>query len=234
MDFWLDKGMSDYDSLGSQLFCVTLWNIWKAMNMVVFNNDKFVPLKVENDARDWVCDFNKSNLGLKVNRVVLRTEIMENEFSGMKKIFVDARCFNDGTIALGCVMKNAERGVFFSTTKRLPMETNPSVAETLAVRWALMLAVDFKLPVVLILSYVLSVVDCINQVSSVAVLEPIALDCLNLIKKFQIATLLYVNRVCNLEAHNLVDLGHRLGSRTRMGVSPSNFIRNLVPVISVS
>lgn len=66
------------------------------------------------------------------------------------------------------------------------MEYDPLVAEALAVRWALSIAVDFKLYSVVLFSDALTVVDCINQVEQVAILDPIALDCVNLFQSFSV------------------------------------------------
>lgn len=234
IEFWLEKVLNDGNSLGTQLFCVTLWKIWNTRDWVLFNDEKFVPPKVALDVRDWVYEYNKSNPEKKASRGALRTEEMVSEDSGLSKIYVDAACFNDCTIAMGCVMKNIERGVFFSASQKLSMGTSSSVAEAMAVRWALKLAKDLHIPSVMIQSDALEVVDCNNQVSSVAVLEPLVLDCLNLLKSFQFATLLYVNRSHILEAHNLVGLGYMLGSRTWLGYPSSDLIRDNVTSVSPS
>lgn len=91
--------------------------------------------------------------------------------------------FSDGTIAMGCVMKNHDQGIFYSATNRVVMDVDPTVAEAFAIRWDLSIAKDFKLQNILLFSDAINVVDCINKLSVVATIELYVVDCMTLVKQ---------------------------------------------------
>lgn len=130
--------------------------------MAAFNEEKCIPRKIVEEARDWVYAFNKFNRVHNSIRSIQREEMEEKKCSAMTKIYVNIGCFDDGTIAMGCVMKMQENGTFFSATKRMFVEADPTLAEALTVRWTLKLAMDLKFPNVIIHSDALTVVDCFN------------------------------------------------------------------------
>lgn len=62
------------------------------------------------------------------------------------------------------------------------MQVDPSMDEALAVRWALKLALDLHLRIMMFHSDVVVMEDKININSSIADLEPIVIDCRTLLK----------------------------------------------------
>ncbi|XP_058764138.1 uncharacterized protein LOC131637556 [Vicia villosa] len=219
--FWLDKMLNSGDPYVSQLFSVILWKIWFYRNRVIFKKEDFVPHKVVHEAMDWIQEYNVSNPPKGVHRLAAVGDENGNTKPGFTSVYVDAGCFEDGTVAMGCVMKGTDKGVFFSATKKQSMNVDPSMAEALALRWALKMAVEFSIKQAVFFSDALSVVDCINRISFSAVMDPIIGDCLDLLNCFSSAICVYVSRVYNTDAHNLVSIGHRLGSRTWLGLPSS-------------
>ncbi|XP_058763410.1 uncharacterized protein LOC131636801 [Vicia villosa] len=217
LDYWIDKMLNVGDSYGSQLFSVILWKLWSWRNRVVFKKEVFIPQQVVNEATEWIHEYNISNPGKGEHRAIGMVEGSEGAKHATTMVHVDAGCFEDGTIAMGCVMKEANRGVFLSATRKIAMDVDPSMAEALALRWALQTAVDLKITEAVFHSDAMSVVDCINRLSFNAVLEPIIVDCLGLLESFSSAVCLYISRNCNMDAHKLVGIGHRVGSRTWLG-----------------
>ncbi|XP_058774363.1 uncharacterized protein LOC131648640 [Vicia villosa] len=217
IDYWIDKMLNVGDSYGSQLFSVILWKMWSWRNRVVFNKEAFNPQQVVNEAIEWIHDYNTSNLGKGGHRTAVTVEGFEGVNNETMMVHVDTGCFEDGTIAMGCVMKEASKGVFLSATRKQAMEVDPTMAEALALCWALKTVVDLKITKAVFHSDAMSVVDCINRISFDAVLEPIIVDCLELLESFSAAVCLYISRTCNMDAHNLVGIGHKMGSRTWLG-----------------
>ncbi|XP_058725683.1 uncharacterized protein LOC131596977 [Vicia villosa] len=183
-DSWLEKVLCDGDVLGSQIFCVTLWKIWHHRNMVIFNNGRFDPQLVAEEAKDWVLDFNKSNPVQKPSRS--QQDLVKEDDIGndLVRISVDAEAY--------------------------------------AIRWALSIARSLSIHKIIILSDALLVVDSINQVSTVAVLEPYVVDCQVLLSSFSESTVIFVRRDGNHDAHQLVGLGHNLGARSWLGFPSSS------------
>lgn len=64
VDWWLERILGEGDQYETQLFCVTLWKIWHHRNSVIFNNCRFFPQAVADEAQDWLFEFNKSRPGL--------------------------------------------------------------------------------------------------------------------------------------------------------------------------
>ncbi|XP_058741777.1 uncharacterized protein LOC131614170 [Vicia villosa] len=133
VDYWMEKVLCDGDVLGSQFFCVILWKIWHHRNLVVFNNSRFSPQLVAEEAKDWVLDFNKSAPIKKSNRRQHAWAEEDGAGNEMVRIFVDAGVFRDGSIAMGCVMKGNAGDIFYSATNRILMEADPTVAEAFAI-----------------------------------------------------------------------------------------------------
>lgn len=57
-------------------------------------------------------------------------------------------------------------------------------------------------------------VDCVNMIKACTILEPIALDYIMLLKNFAEASVLFVGKNLNVEAHHLLGISNVLGSRS--------------------
>ncbi|CAK8571737.1 unnamed protein product [Lathyrus sativus] len=119
-----------------------------------------------------------------------------------------------GFVSLGCIIKDPTSNIFLAASKRFPSVTNPANAELLAIRWAFLLAKELNLKSFVFQSDAQVVVDCINDFVFIADLDSVVADCKLLMKDFDSVTLMFINRLCNLDAHHMVGIGKSFGFRT--------------------
>ena len=125
----------------------------------------------------------------------------------------------DGYTTWGCVFKNQSGDISMAVCKKESIVTDPCRTEALGVRWCLQLARDQGLQNLEIQTDALVVADCISSKSSNANLDPIIVDCVELLNTFVLASVCYIGRENNGEAHKLVGIAKLVGSRTWMGYS---------------
>jgi hypothetical protein len=217
---WILTWLTCEDHFGSQVFCATLWKLWFERNQVVFKQKPFNPLEVARCAADFVADFNQSN------PVSQRTGNMQQiQALNSSEVFdciaqVDAGCFPDGYTTWGCVFKNQAGDISMATCKKENIVTDPCMAEALGVRWCLQLARNQGMQSVQIQTDALVVAECILGKRTNASLEPIIVDCIELLNSFNVAAVCYIGRQNNIEAHKLVGIAKHVGSKTWMGHVP--------------
>lgn len=91
--------------------------IWFYRNQVVFNAGKFIPSIVATKDMEIVQEFNGANLGLKWRKKVVTLGDIPNNLKGHTMIHIDACCFNDGTMAMGCVLSDSSGDIILSASK---------------------------------------------------------------------------------------------------------------------
>lgn len=121
---------------------------------------------------------------------------------------------SDGIVSLGCVLKDPTTNIFLAASNRLSSHVDASTIEILVIWWCLKLAKELKIESFTLQSDALVLVDCINGVDFSTALDPIVNDCKLLLGAFNDATLMYVSRDINVNAHQMVGVGKFLGSRT--------------------
>lgn len=110
------------------------------------------------------------------------------------------------------------------------MMVEPLVVEFLAISWCLGVSMEMKLDRILLQYDALEAVDCINGYQHISAVEHIAEDCRLVLKSFKFAVVIFIPRNLKVDAHNLVELGKRIDSRTWLGSYPmeihvvSNFL----------
>lgn len=162
----------------------------------------------------------QGNLTAKVNETQVRDWAEASKFGSMKVIQVDAGCFVDGFTYFGCVFKDKDSKVEFAACHKEFISVKLALVEILALRWCLQLALDLRLDRIVVQSDTLSVVDWVNFVHPQVVLELVAQDVRLLLRSFCEASVMFVSRKCNLNAHNFVGLGKQLGFRSWLGNPP--------------
>ncbi|XP_045830934.1 uncharacterized protein LOC123922244 [Trifolium pratense] len=193
---WILKWMVCQDPLGVQLFCTLLWKFWAGRNAVIFNGWQMDPTWLALDAMNFVHEFNEANPS-RNRRVQVSQEISEpSRSTSMNSIFVDA-----------------------GACKREDITAEPLLAEALGVRWVLQVATDQGINSVSIYSDTAHVVNFINKRSNFAAINLIAQECRNLMAGLTNASVMFVSRTQNCDAHNLASLAKVVGSRTWIGVS---------------
>ncbi|XP_058784773.1 uncharacterized protein LOC131659623 [Vicia villosa] len=216
---WLESTLSCGDDFSVQLLCTLMHKIWRARNCLLYQNKASDPIKVAAEALDSVLEFNKWNPVLSAKRKLTSQE--EHMPQDVHVLQVDAGSFPTGFVAFGCVIKDPNGTGILAACKKDMLSIDPLVAEILGIRWSLQLAKSLNLERILVQSDCLNAVDCINSVVHFAVLEPIAIDCRSLLGSFAVASVMFIKRSCNVEAHSLVGIGNSLGSRTWLGGVPS-------------
>lgn len=109
---------------------------------------------------------------------------------------------------LGCVIKDNEKRVVLSASKKTESFMEPSIAEVLALRWGIQVAMELKLKTILVHSYAIIMVDYVNMIKVCVVLEPITLDCIVFLKNFAEASVMFVGRNLNVEVRHLIGIGN--------------------------
>lgn len=67
---------------------------------------------------------------------------------------------------------------------------------------------ELKLKMILVHSYAIIMVNCVNMIKVCAVLEPITLDCIVFLKNFAEASVMFVGRNLNVEVCHLIGIGN--------------------------
>lgn len=219
---WLLHWLSCKNHFAIQVFCTTLWKIWYARNQSLFKNQKPEPHVTAADGLDFVLEFNKASPCKKVLRQ--QNPAAENDpvYRGFNVIQVDAGCYVNDLVALGCVIKNQADDVILSASNRESIAADPATAEALAIRWSLQKTQELNLDRVLVQSDALVVVDCLNDINFSAALEPLISYCKLIMSSFSQCTVMFISRNLNLDAHHMVGVGNLVGSKTWMDLISRN------------
>ncbi|XP_058759872.1 uncharacterized protein LOC131633172 [Vicia villosa] len=214
VNFWIQSVLEGIDVHSVQLFCACLYKIWAARNVVVFQGKAVCPIAVAGGAFDcaqdfvrWPPDPDGKNL----------SSSARSAFSFPQDVYVaqvDAGLTEAGDTVFGCTFKDPFGKMLMAASKKEHILVDPSIAELLAIRWCILLAADLKMNKIVFQSDALVVVDCINSISCNASLDPIAAECRLLLSSFSFSSVMFIPRVCNSDAHNVVLLGKAYGSRT--------------------
>lgn len=124
-------------------------------------------------------------------------------------------------ITFGCVVKDHNQQVIVVACLKKNLCVVPCLAEMLAIRWSLNLVKGLGCNKVLIQPDSSSTVDCINSVMSITNFDHIALDCRVLLNSFSMASVTFLSRLYNVDAHHMACLAKTVGSRTWCGCLPS-------------
>ncbi|XP_058778794.1 uncharacterized protein LOC131652829 [Vicia villosa] len=204
-----------------QLQCTFLWKIWNARNNCVFNGKREDPARVAFDTAEVIREFNHANPELARKKKISTADQISSPEVGVSIVQVDAGCYDNGTMAMGCVVKVEGMRVSLSACRREQLLVNPTVAEAMAIRWALSLMQSIHLDNAVLQSDALSVIDSIWGLSYIADLEPIVADCKHLLACFRNVTVSFVGRSGNVDAHHMVGVGRTLGNKTWIGCIPT-------------
>ncbi|XP_058787163.1 uncharacterized protein LOC131661587 [Vicia villosa] len=211
---WLQTVLSCCDDGYVQFICFCLYKIWDTRNLGVFQNKRCCPIAVASGAVECVQEFRRANPvnGKKASVTVRR--LGETFPLDVHIAQVDAGITWNGEAVFGCLFKSHSLVFLLAASKKESIEVEASLAEMMAIRWCIQLAVELKLDKVVFQSDAQVVVDCINSIISIAVLEPLAAECRSLLSGVTFGSVIFIPRSCNSEAHNIVSLGKLYGSRT--------------------
>ncbi|CAI8584877.1 unnamed protein product [Vicia faba] len=207
------------------------------VKQILFSSPLSYRVPTDCDIKDWLLDI--LSCGDKIKDPVRVVDdaligVAEKWPKDVHTIQVDAGVSPDRSIVFGGVIQVCEMKIIIAASKEVS-RTDTVVAEMLAIRWSLGIAKDLKLDRVLLQSDALGAVDCINGYQSIAVIDHIAEDCRVLLSSFNFASVMFIPRTSNADAHNLVGIGKRTGSRTWLGFYPKEVpdVTNCILISSV-
>lgn len=214
------------------MVCIILWKIWNAINLWVFKNEAPAPDLVARSAMGYMLDFNKSNPCLTVRKKPAKTSDVLNCPKVFHTIHVNDECFPNDYVVWRYVIKDNEKRVALSASNKIESSTGLSAAEALAIRWEIQVVVKLKLKRILVHSDAFILVDRVNMIKTYAILEPITLDCTMLLKNFAEASVLFVGRKLNAEAHHLIEIDNVICYKTWLRFIPTfNYAPNLCSIV---
>jgi ribonuclease HI len=232
LNCWLLEWFTCSDKLGTQLFCTILWKFWFARNQFIFKGFPIDPVRLAQTALQFVQDFNIANLKSRPSQAATRERNTSTPPLRQFSMFVDAGCFSNAQTGWGLVLKDHSGVVIWSACRRDDIEVTPILAEALGLRWAIQTAISQGIQCISFACDALEVVNCVNTKSVVASIDPIIIDCKNLLENIPSVMVYHVPRELNREAHNLASLAKNVGSSTWMGNAPSNLVSiSVVPAI---
>lgn len=157
---WLDDIFKKKDFNLGQVVAIFLWKIWKVRNFVTFKEAKPDPCAVALDIWNVVNEetYLCTIAGARGNPNVSNASRPKGWV-----VQTDVGCFDEGIISFGCVICDPTASIFLAATKRLSSVSNPAVAESMAIYWALQVAKDLGIKEFVLQSDALTVVDCIND-----------------------------------------------------------------------
>ncbi|KAL2944065.1 hypothetical protein RDABS01_032412 [Bienertia sinuspersici] len=134
------KGSKEWWSI----FWSLLWGIWLRRNAWVFKRRKLEIAVVIRRAMNTVSEFEFAS----ERRVIERDnsskpeQVWQTPGCGTYKVNSDAACFEDGSYGIGGIMRDHEGDVMVAMCDRTQGNGDPEVAEALAARQALSIAID--------------------------------------------------------------------------------------------
>jgi hypothetical protein len=222
LDFlaWMKHWLTVPDVFAQQLFCITLWMIWRHRNFTVFKNSEFVPIIIAKTAAVFTDEFNTAAKNPSVVQTSLLKPFWTPPKRGQIKVNVDADCFADGRTGWGMVARNAAGLVLCSATKIELLTASPLLAECLGLRWVIDWAVEQNFSSIVFETDAESVVKCMQGALKLVEIESIVLDCLEGLSKLSNPSVESISRVSNFVAHDLACLSKFVGSCNWMGCVP--------------
>ncbi|KAK7250874.1 hypothetical protein RIF29_33611 [Crotalaria pallida] len=115
----------------------------------------------------------------------------------------DAACFANGKTGLGCIIRDSIGSIVTANCKLLETTHDPLVAEALAFRWGLQVALNNGAQNLVAYTDSLSLVKSLQHGGAPSSIHLITQDCLDLLTTFQYFDVSHVRKVANVPAHLL-------------------------------
>ncbi|XP_058746226.1 uncharacterized protein LOC131619104 [Vicia villosa] len=116
-----------------------------ARNVLVLQNKRCCPVSVAGGALDSVHEFCRSNPSLGLKKSQAAAEPFETFTLDVHFAQVDVGCTADGYTVYGSIFKNHFKEVLLAASRKEGIEVEASLAELLAIRWCIQLAIELKL-----------------------------------------------------------------------------------------
>ncbi|KAK7243872.1 hypothetical protein RIF29_38685 [Crotalaria pallida] len=206
---WLDKLVQHEDDTIAGFTATFCWALRKARNEAIFERKVLNPLVVVTMASAMLHDFINAN-----ENEVERHYGKDSEGATYwqlpprkwTKLNTDASCFKDGKTGLGMILRDDQGSVIYSASSLITNYHSPLVVEGLALRFGLQLALDNNQTHIEINSDCLSICNAIHAAMIPFEIQPIILDCKQLLYRLHNYKVTHVSRKCNQPAHILASL----------------------------
>lgn len=146
-------------------------NAWCAINALVFQQKSCSLIVMAFNALARVQDF------IRENPVSIRHQPVNHSLESFPADVhiaqVDVGLSREGFVVFGCIFKNHRREITLAASKKEYIDVDLGLAELLALRWCITMAMELKLDRVIFQSDALSVVDCINSLLCNESLSPL-------------------------------------------------------------
>lgn len=217
----------------AQLKCTTLWKVRKARKMCIFQQKVVDPQLVAEEVLDSVLEFNRKNPGLKSIVIHGQNSIKVHVAKEVCVLQADDGCLDDAFTTFGCFFEDHGGTSVFASCRKKSFYVDPVTTKTLAIRWSRQVAKHLRNERILIQSYSLNMVDCINYLKSIVGLDYLVIHYQLLLRSFKSASIMYFSRVFNGDAHNLVGLVKLFGSRIWLDSPLALASISIVPFMTV-
>jgi hypothetical protein len=168
----------------------------------------------------FVQDFNHANPIVSASSILRPPQVWVAPPPNFLKANIDAGRDQHGKVTWGLVIRNNKEEVVYAAMERADVVAEPVLAEALGLRWGMLLVRRLHLRNVMFELDASVVVNCFNGLLHIANLEPFIKNCLELSTSLDGCSVVYVNRLCNIAAHELAQAAKTLGSRTWVGNAP--------------
>lgn len=202
------RSQGDFAPVGLRLLALTVWGIWKERNEGFFNNRPPNPITANIKIRASIQEVlppQELNSNQNAGNRARNTDpvIWSAPPAGALKLNVDA-AFNQTTCrgAVAVIIRD-ERGVKLLTHSRRISAPSPLVAEAIAAREALILALNLNLDNIIVESDNLGLVNCICKNISDWSIAPLLQDIQSIKSQFRRCSFSWTAREGNSQAHDL-------------------------------
>ncbi|RYR47301.1 hypothetical protein Ahy_A07g033241 [Arachis hypogaea] len=200
---------TDYEQCSSKVGFLA-WEVWKARNQVVHQRSKPSPIIVIYKAKQMEIEFTEMaeelaksfvNERRKVRRVTWRPSLPGWVKCNVDAVFVEV--FSGG--ATTAVFRDHHENLLTASNSKI-VATSPLVAEALAVRKALIIAKNFQLERIIFESDSLILIQALKSKASIAEIQVILDDILDLARNISNCGFTWVPREGNGLAHEVAKL----------------------------
>ncbi|KAL5554513.1 hypothetical protein UlMin_041914 [Ulmus minor] len=207
-----------------QLFIIVSWQVWAARNNHFHKNSCPSPERIVDDAIKWLDDFT-SVTDLKPKNGTNRSADTRWKPPDRGKFLINvdaATNIRSGTRGLGVIIRNSIGEVFCARAIHWPFPISVEAAESLAIKWGIITALEAGLTGFTVASDCVSIVNTLNNGNRNYGECGIILDeILNLFSFPSFEGLLFMPRGANKAAHNIARFAALSnGSHTWLGEIP--------------
>ncbi|KAF7831272.1 ribonuclease H [Senna tora] len=202
LDWLWDRLAKDNEDTLSWI-AMTCWTIWQRRNAFVFDHKNLNLNEAVSQATRLLNDFRQVNFSNPSPSMPI-TSIWKPPQGNVIKINTDAARISDREWGVGVVARDSSSNLIFVAASKVLSHDDPSLAEALALRWAMGIAYHNNLPDVEFESDCLVIINTFHKGNrDASLLENVIKDCESLSKCFNSFSLTHIKRDGNRVAHHV-------------------------------